>query len=356
MLDTIYYGSSLKTWLISISLVAAAFIACKILAILNNLLVKQIARSRNDPYEGLCLKALERPVQLALILFAAWLALRQLHMTDDMLHLVDHSCSILAIVNTTWLVARLITSFVEESIIFSSYRDKNRRLDTSLLPVIKRTLNILVWLIGIVMALNNAGVKVSTLLGTLGIGGIAFALAAQDTIKNILGGITIFVDRTFRIGDTVNINGMEGTVEDIGIRSTHIRTYDRRVVIIPNYKLTDTSITNISREHARRVVATLGLTYDSDCHKVRNALELLKKIPETVSDVHKKDLSATFSEFGDSALVLTFIYFIRKQADIRETISAVNFEILRTFNEAGLNFAFPTQTVFLENNRRQVAE
>jgi MscS family membrane protein len=122
-------------------------------------------------------------------------------------------------------------------------------------------------------------------------------------------------------------------------------------VVIPNCKLTDLSVTNITSEPARRVTVTLGLTYDTRYEQMEHALALLKRIPQAIPEVTDRDLVATFSEYGDSALLITFIYFIRKQADIRETISKVNFEILRTFNEAGLNFAFPTQTVYLESNK-----
>jgi MscS family membrane protein len=99
------------------------------------------------------------------------------------------------------------------------------------------------------------------------------------------------------------------------------------------------------------VVVTLGLTYDTRYEQMEHALALLKRIPQAIPGVSDRDLVATFSEYGDSALLITFIYFIQKPADIRETISKVNFEILRTFNEAGLNFAFPTQTVYLESNK-----
>jgi MscS family membrane protein len=349
MLDTIYYGNSLKQWGISILIIIASFIVCKIFASLNERLVKKIASKRKHPYEGVCLKAIERPIMMAIILFAAWIALKRLTLPFA----INHPYHILVVLNLTWFIARLITSLLEESIILTRQREgNNARFDTQLLPLIKRCINVIVWIIGGVMALKEAGVEVSTLLGTLGIGGIAFALAAQDTIKNILGGITIFIDHNFRIGDIILFDGIEGTVEDIGLRSTNIRTYDKRIVIIPNYKLTDAMITNISREHARRVVATLGLTYDTSYEQMQHALELLKAIPDSISDVEKRGLYAVFSEFGASALTITFIYFIRKPADIRETVSAVNFEILRSYNQSGLNFAFPTQTVFIENEKK----
>ena len=115
-----------------------------------------------------------------------------------------------------------------------------------MMPVVRRTILVLIWIVGLVTALSNVGVDINALWGTLGIGGIAFALAAQDTVKNIFGAFTIFTDKPFGIGDTINVNGFEGTVVDVGMRSTRIMGYDRRITSYPNYKITDASIVNIS--------------------------------------------------------------------------------------------------------------
>jgi MscS family membrane protein len=286
------------------------------------------------------------------MLAAIWVAADRLHSSDGLHDLIARSYGILIVLNMTWFFARFTIAVVEELFFRNKGSQKSKvYFDHHLFPVIKRCLLILIWVIGGMTALSEAGIKVTTLLGTLGVGGIALALAAQDTVKNMLGGITIFIDRTFRLGDIIMFDSTEGVVEDISLRSTRIRTYDKRIVIIPNYKLMDALVTNVTSEPARRVVATLGLTYDTRYGQMQKALELLKHIPHTVPDVNDKDLVATFSAFGDSALVITFIYFIRKPADIRETISKVNFEVLRTFNEAGLNFAFPSQTIYLEGNK-----
>jgi MscS family membrane protein len=223
-------------------------------------------------------------------------------------------------------------------------------IDARLLPLVKRGVLVIVWFVGIVTAFHNIGITITTLLGTLGIGGIAFALAAQDTIKNIFGGITIFTDHTFRIGDVINFNSTEGTVADIGLRSTRILTYDKRLVTIPNYKLTDALVTNISSEPGRRIVMDIGLTYDTSPAGMEEAIQILKAMPGKVSGVRERDITVVFYEFGDSALIIRFIYFIRKSADILETRSKVNFEILNTFSQAGLNFAYPTQTVYFGNS------
>lgn len=221
-----------------------------------------------------------------------------------------------------------------------------------MMPIIKRTILVIVWLIGIVMALSNVGVNISALLGTLGIGGIAFALAAQDTVKNVFGAFTILTDKPFSIGDTIRVDSYEGTVVDVGVRSTKIMNYDKRIITFPNYKITDTSIVNISSEPMRRVVLNLGLTYDTTSEKMKEALELLKSIPKRVENVSSNpfDIVAVFTEYSDSALVIMYIYFIEKQGDILGVTSNMNMEILAAFNKAGLNLAFPTRTVYIQKD------
>jgi MscS family membrane protein len=175
------------------------------------------------------------------------------------------------------------------------------------------------------------------------------ALAAQDTVKNIIGGITLFTDRPFRIGDRICFDSIDGNVEDIGVRSTKIRTLDGRIITIPNSKIVDASIENISGEPRRRVVLQLKLTSDTTPEKMKEAIAILKSIPQTVKEIGSKDISASFSDFGDSTLIITYVYFVRKSAtDITEAISKVNFEILNRFKQADINFEFPTRKVVID--------
>lgn len=210
----------------------------------------------------------------------------------------------------------------------------------------------IVWIIGLVMALSNIGVNIGALLGTLGIGGIAFALAAQDTVKNVFGAFTILTDKPFNIGDTIRVDNIEGTVIDVGVRSTKIMDYNKRIITFPNYKVTDASIINISSEPMRRVVLKLGLTYNTTSEKMKEALNILKAIPKRIENVSSKpsDTTAVFTEYTDSALNIMYIYFIEKQGDILMVTSNVNMEILDSFNKAGIDFAFPTRTIYVEKD------
>lgn len=352
MLDEVYYGNSLQDWGISALIIIGAFIVNKLFTLFDRKVIKKITSKSATALDDIFFNALEKPVMMGIILLAIWIALGRLDLGENFHDMVKKSYEILVVLNMTWFFARLASSLVDTSVPKEGGKPQKGRfhIDSKLLPLVKRSVLIMVWVIGIITALHNIGIKVTTLMGTLGIGGIAFALAAQDTIKNIFGGITIFTDNTFRIGDVINFNSTEGTVVDIGLRSTRIRTYDKRLVTIPNYKLTDALITNISSEPGRRIVMDIGLTYDTTLEKMQQAMVLLKDIPNRIPEVRDKDLSVAFNEFADSALIIRYIYFIRKSADITDVKSRVNFEILRSFNEAGLNFAFPSKTIYIENN------
>lgn len=281
------------------------------------------------------------------MLLGIWIAIHRLVYPDNFVKTIDNAYRILIVLDITWVFARLIGGLLE------IYLRKDSTGQThKMMPIIKRTALVLVWIIGIVMALSNIGVNISALLGTLGIGGIAFALAAQDTVKNIFGAFTIFTDKPFNIGDTIRVDSFEGTVIDVGARSTKIMDYDKRIITFPNYKITDANIINISSEPRRRVVLNLGLTYDTTPEKMKEALDILKAIPGRVENVssNPSDTTAVFTNYADSALVIMYIYFIEKQGDILGVTSNMNMEILSSFNKAGLEFAFPTQTVYIQKD------
>jgi MscS family membrane protein len=292
---------------------------------------------------------LQAPVLFGIMLAAIWFAARRLELGAHVENLITKAYRILTVLNITWFIVRLVNALIEEYLVPKVDNNSFKKLDTHLMSIIRKTAVTVIWALGIVMALNNVGINVGTLIAGLGIGGLAFALAAQDTIKNIFGGITIFTDRPFRIGDRVKVDKFDGFVEDIGIRSTRIRTLEKRIVTIPNYKMVDAPIENISEEPMRRILLKLGLTYKTTPEKMNEAMTILRDIPNRVKNIDPKEITVAFTDFTDFALVITFVYFLSKNADVMETPSLVNTEILRAFNEAGLEFAFPTQTIHLEN-------
>lgn len=347
MLENELWGNTIENWGISILIILGAIIIVKLLSLLGKKVIKPFVTGTDNHLDDVIFYSLEAPVKFAIILLGIWIAIHRLVYPDSFVKVVDNAYSILIVLDITWFFGRLFSSLLQVYWGKQSNGQANK-----MMPIIKRTILVIVWLIGIVMALSNVGVNISALLGTLGIGGIAFALAAQDTVKNVFGAFTILTDKPFSIGDTIRVDSYEGTVVDVGVQSTKIMNYDKRIITFPNYKITDTSIVNISSEPMRRVVLNLGLTYDTTSEKMKEALELLKSIPKRVENVssNPSDIVAVFTEYSDSALVIMYIYFIEKQGDILGVTSNMNMEILAAFNKAGLNLAFPTRTVYIQKD------
>lgn len=347
MLEYELWGNTLESWGISILIIVGAVVVVKLISLFSKKVLKPFITRTPNHLDNVIYYSLESPIKFAVMLLGIWIAIHRLVYPDNFVKAIDNAYRILIVLDITWVFARLIGGLLE------IYLRKDSTGQThKMMPIIKRTALVLVWIIGIVMALSNIGVNISALLGTLGIGGIAFALAAQDTVKNIFGAFTIFTDKPFNIGDTIRVDSFEGTVIDVGARSTKIMDYDKRIITFPNYKITDANIINISSEPKRRVVLNLGLTYDTTPEKMKEALDILKAIPERVENVssNPSDTTAVFTNYADSALVIMYIYFIEKQGDILGVTSNMNMEILSSFNKAGLEFAFPTQTIYIQKD------
>lgn len=347
MLEYELWGNTLESWGISILIILGAIVVVKLISLFSRKVLKPFITRTPNHLDNVIYYSLESPIKFAVMLLGIWIAIHRLVYPDNFVKAIDNAYRILIVLDITWVFARLIGGLLE------IYLGKESTGQThKMMPIIKRTALVLVWIIGIVMALSNIGVNISALLGTLGIGGIAFALAAQDTVKNIFGAFTIFTDKPFNIGDTIRVDNFEGTVIDVGARSTKIMDYDKRIITFPNYKITDANIINISSEPMRRVVLNLGLTYDTTPKKMKEALDILKAIPGRVENVssNPSDTTAVFTNYADSALVIMYIYFIEKQGDILGVTSNMNMEILSSFNKAGLEFAFPTQTVYIQKD------
>ncbi|WP_165154933.1 mechanosensitive ion channel family protein [Parabacteroides sp. ZJ-118] len=345
MLEREIQGNTLEDWGISILIILGTIVLMKLLSFFSKKILNPFITRTHNRLDDIIYYSLESPVRFAIMLLGIWIAIHRLVYPDRFVEIVDNAYKILIVLDITWILARLSGRLSQ------MYWGRQPDGQTNkMMPIIRRAILVIVWITGLAMALSNVGVNIGALLGTLGIGGIAFALAAQDTVKNVFGAFTILTDKPFNIGDTIRVDNFEGTVIDVGVRSTKIMDYDKRVIIFPNYKVTDASIINISSEPMRRVVLKLGLTYGTTSGKMKEALRILKAIPERIENVSPKpsDTIAVFTEYTDSSLNIMYIYHIEKQGDILGVTSNVNLEILGAFHEAGIDFAFPTRTIHIQ--------
>lgn len=225
------------------------------------------------------------------------------------------------------------------------------KLDDMLAPIIAKSLTATIVVLTVVqVAQILSGKEVTSILAGLGIGGLAFALAAQDTIKNLFGSMVLLADRPFEVGERINVDGHDGTVETVGMRSTRIRTLTGHLVTIPNGELANKSIENISkRPHIRRIF-NITITYDTPPEKVREAKAILEEIMKDHEGMDPEfPPRVFFNEFQNCALNLFCIYWYHPALwwDYLAMTERINLQVLERFNAAGIDFAFPTQTVHL---------
>jgi MscS family membrane protein len=155
----------------------------------------------------------------------------------------------------------------------------------------------------------------------------------------------IFLDKPFKIKDRIQIEGFDGVVEEVGLRSTRIRTLDGRIVTIPNSTFTDNSVVNVTSQPALKIVLNLGLTYDTDEAGMQKGVDILRQIVADNSEILEEDCSAGFKDFGDFSLGILFIYYVKPEAHWLDSQNTISKEVLARFTAAGLDFAFPTQTL-----------
>lgn len=216
-----------------------------------------------------------------------------------------------------------------------------------MMPVLRKSLKVFVTIIGALTLAQYMGLPITSVVAGLGIGGIAVALAAQNTLANVFGTITILADRPFRVGDRVQIDKFDGTVETIGLRSTRLRTLDGHLVTLPNKIVADSGITNISLRPNIRQLFTISLTYDTTPEKMREALQIARDVIRNHPLTH--DCIVNWRDYGPHSLDIFVVYWA-KTTDFKQFLAAleeINLELKARYDAAGLNFAFPTRTIHL---------
>lgn len=359
-----FYSNTITDWLIAFGIIVGAIVLAKIVYWIFGRFIKKLTSRTKSKLDDIIVDMIEEPIIFALIIAGVWYGLNTLNMSPGVTDFLQKVYYVLIIINIAWLFARLIDALIEEYLV-PLVEKSDSSLDDQLLPILRKAIRITIWVIAIIVALNNAGYDVGAVIAGLGIGGLAFALAAQDTVSNLFGSFTIFMDKPFTIGDRIEVAGFDGFVEEIGIRTTKLRQLDGRRVVIPNSKVANESIINISSEPSRKVVLNLGMVYETTPPQMELAMQLVKDVAETIDDLVEKtppegeeeseeykdkkmpkNVLVSFNAFGDFAMNILVIYWIKPEGNILETFTKMNLGILKAFNENGLEFAFPTQTIY----------
>jgi MscS family membrane protein len=341
-----YYHNTIASWAIALGIILGAVIIGKILYWLSGKIIKKLTQKTKSKLDDILVEKLEEPIVWTLILLIAQNTIKlNLTFPDEIFAVINNGFHFAITIVITWMIARTVNALIVEYAVPLTKKSESD-FDDQLLPILQKGLRIIIWSLGVIIALNNAGYNVTTILAGLGIGGLAFALAAQDTIKNIFGGAMIFIDKPFKLNDRIKIKGFDGFVHEIGIRSTRLRTLEGRIVTMPNAVFSDEAVENVSIEPSRKIILDLGLTYETSPEQMEEGIKILKEIANDHRDKIEENVLVAFDAYGHFSLGLKYIYYISKESDIFNTQTAINLDILRRFNAKGLEFAFPTQTIY----------
>lgn len=348
--STTFFGLALWQYIGLLGLVLLAFVFHKVLTyFIGTVFMRVLKRFKKAAIARAVVKPISTPLSLFVVfyLLTVLIPVLQLPITfSKYLMLFLHIAQPIYVI---MMLYRLVDFFGEY---MESLAEKTEgTLDDQLVPLLRKALRVFVVIIGIVWVLQVMNFDITTLLAGISIGGLAFALAAQDTIKNLFGSFTIFVDKPFQMGDWINGSGFDGTVEEVGFRTTRIRTFYNSVISIPNGKLADMAIDNYGMRVYRRYMTYIGVQYDTPPDLIRAFVEGLKKIVENHPATRKEGNHIYVNQFSASSIDILFYIFFKvpdwgKELEGREDIIL---SIIELAEELGVQFAFPTQTLHVEN-------
>lgn len=216
------------------------------------------------------------------------------------------------------------------------------------IPILTRTLKAVVFFIILAALLQSHGYSVSSLIAGFGITGLAVGFAANATIANVFGTIAIISDKAFEVGDYIKIGSLEATVEDINLRSTKLRTLDNALTIIPNSTVSNGEIVNVTKAHKRRILETIGVTYDTSDEKLKRAIEILEDILQKNSEIYG-DYVVFLDTLADSSINIKISAYVKTNNYVKflKIKEQVLLEAIRRFREEGIDFAFPSRTIYM---------
>ena len=340
-------GEPLWKYIASLIYIVLAFYVAKSIDFIISRWLKRWAAKTETKYDELILKLLRGPVKVVAFVIFLHIGLGVFDWPPRAQDFFSKLLIVVVACSITYVALKVM------DLLLGVWRERSGAAEDKLFaehlfPVIRKVVKIALILAAVVLTADNLGIKITSVLAGLSVGGLALGLAAQDTVANLFGAVAIFLDKPFHIGDRIKVDFVDGTVEGIGLRSTRVRSPDGHLVTVPNKTMGNAIITNITRRPIIRTEMNLGLTYDTPVEKVKRATAIL----EEVFHAHPKtsDLIISFNKFADSALNILVVH-VWNGTDVKEHFAALqelNLQVKGRFEAEAIEFAFPTQTIHVK--------
>ena len=345
MFTKTFYGNTISDWLKASAIIIAALVVGRVLYWLIGRTIKKAAAKTRTHVDDILIDMLEEPIVFGVVVAGIWYGVQTLTLSQETAVTIDKIVWVLVILDAAWLITRMFDALIKEYLIPIA-RKTESDLDDHLVPLLSKGVKGAIWTVALITALDTVGCDVLSLLAGLGIGGLAFALAAQDSVANFFGSVAIFLDKPFRVGNRIQVQGYDGVVTAVGFRSTRLKTrYEGRIVTIPNHLVAKSDVVNVDSENGRQVFAVYRLTPDMDDGRIQLAMDLLKSIAQSDPETQEKVVTGFFAitEYSRDVMLL---YWIKPEASNLQTRTRINLEIVRQFkkHEVHLVKANPVHT------------
>lgn len=343
------WGNELWKYIFSLVYIFLAFYVSKLLDHLTRVRLKKWAEKTKTTFDDLVLDLLNGPIKIVAFVIFLRIGLDVFDWPELVQNALTKGFAVIVAVSITYMLLKFI------DLVMSYWRQRaraeaDRAFDEQLFPIIRKTLKVFVIVVAALVTLDNIGINVTAAIASLSIGGLAVGLAAQDTLGNLFGAVSVFVDKPFRIGDRVKLDNVDGIVESIGLRSTRVRNLDGHLITVPNKTMGNATITNITRRPNIKTVMNISITYDTPAEKVKRALAILSDIYKGHAMTH--DVWISFDKFADSSLNILVIHWWNSTVykDYLAGMQEMNLAIKERFDAEQISFAFPTRTLYVKQD------
>ncbi|MCO4746889.1 MAG: mechanosensitive ion channel family protein [Proteobacteria bacterium] len=336
------YGNTVSNFALFGGVVFLTLVLSKVIQSVFRNQLKRLARSSATMLDDILLETLDRPLYWILLVAGVQISFNTLLLPKQLTSMVHNTSTVVITMFVTWAASNLISA-MRAHYLDPMIEKSESKLDDQLVPIMEKAFKAALWTFAILIVFSNMGYDILSLLTGLGIGGLAIAMAAQETLSNVFGSITIFTDQPFQVGDLITVEGHTGIVEEVGLRTSRMKTASGVAITIPNSHMVAGAVINHSVETLRRQEVVLGLVYDTTAEELRAAMAL----GEDIVQAHPvaTDASSGFIRFADCALEIAIRFGVPEHENYGAVCSEINLQIKEQFDAAGYDMAFPTMTL-----------
>ena len=335
-----------KDYLIAIGVFLASLVVLKIFKVVILHRLTKIAKKTKMQLDDIAIDSISAIGWPLYFFLSLYIAIQFVTLPN----IIGRIISIIILIAVVYYGTKVIQQLVDFSFkkVVAKKEAGEKKFDPAILNLSKKIIKGALWILAIVLILQNLGYNISTLVAGLGIGGLAVAFALQNILSDIFSSFSIYFDKPFEVGDFIIVGKDMGTVTKIGIKSTRLQALQGEEIVISNKELTSIRVNNYKKMDKRRVAFSIGITYNTPTVKARKVPKIIK---EVIDSVKKTEFDrAHFKNFADSSLVFEIVYYL-KSSDYNEYMDVqqkINLGIKENFEKEGIEFAYPTQTIFVE--------